>query len=209
MKKVHYALLADMEKYLPNFNSSEYESSTSTTDPDVISQVREIYSENLPVDLTAWTRVNHPDPDRKFIYEKSFYTQINFIGEVICELLFPNYEDYMNNLPVVISTHYSKSICLPVYKLYVPKYHITFILRDNFYDWKISVESETSLDYEFMGLFKKDERINSCYCEGFPSGTVYGSFNDNNKKFTIELESNYELYMFMYMLNYYLQSNQK
>lgn len=209
MKKVHYALLEDIKKYLPDFDSSKYESTTAVTDPEVISEVREFYSKNLPVDLYAWARVNKPDPERKLFYENAFYKQINFIGEVICELLFPNYEDYINNRPVVISTHYSKSICLPVYKIFVPKYNITFILRDNFYDWKVSVESETPLDINFMDLFKKDEIINPCYCEGFPSGTVYGSFNDCNSKFTIELTSNYELFTFMYMLNYYMKNNKK
>jgi len=61
------------------------------------------------------------------------------------------------------------------------------ILRNNFHNWKISIDSENEINVDFMELFEKDETINPIYCEGFSKEQVFKSYNNNKKQFTIEI----------------------
>lgn len=201
-KRVHYAELEDMEKYIKDFNPDDYESCCDQTDPDVIKFAREYYDKHLPVDVTAWIRVN--EPDKNLIYRKGQGEQVCFVRDRLCELLFPNYEEWCNNPPMVISSHYSKSVKLPVFQINLEKYGIEIILLCNFYDWKISINSDKPLDFDSMGLFKPSEEIPAVYCEGFPRNKVYGSYEQNHSQFTIELPSNYDVYTFIFLLKNYL-----
>lgn len=200
-KQVHYAYLEDMKKYIPGFNPEDYESTDEQTDSSVIAYAREYYNSHLPVDLTAWMRVN--EPDDCLIYKKGFYEQIRFVNYTVCELFF-TFEEWKKNPPMVISTHMSKSVKLPVYQINLKKYGIEMILRYNFYDWKISIKSDKPLEFDYMGLFNPDQKISSCYCEGFPDDKVYGSYSEDHSQFTIEIGSEYNLYTFMFLLRNYL-----
>ena len=173
-KRVNYAELEDMQKYIVGFNPDDYERCLDFTDPSVTAFVREYYDKHLPVDVTAWIRVNNPD--EKLSYAKGLGDQVCFVRDTICEMLSSTYEEWRDNLPLVISTHYSKSVKLPVFQINLEKYGIEMILRCNFYDWKISVKSDKPLDFDFMGLFNPTEEISYLYCEGFPKDNVYGSY---------------------------------
>ena len=201
-KRVHYSELEDMKKYIQGFNPDDYESCADRTDPSVTSFVRDYYDKHLPVDVTAWIRVN--EPDKKLIYAKGLGNQVCFVRDVLCEMLMPTYEDFINNQPMVISTHYSKSVKLPVYQINMEKYGIEMVLRYNFYDWKISVKSDKPLNFDYMGLFDPNEEISDLYCEGFPKNKVYGSYEQNHSQFTIEIGSRYNLYTFVFLLKNYL-----
>ncbi len=172
-KRVHYEDLEDMKKYIKGFTPDDYESYGGYTDQEVIEYARKYYDEHLPVDVTAWMRVNNPD--EKLIYAKGLGNQVHFVCDVLCSLLRSTYEEWRDNPPWVISTHYSKSVKLPVYQIDLEKYGIEMVLRYNFYDWKISVKSDMPLDFDFMGLFNPTEEISYLYCEGFPMDKVYGS----------------------------------
>lgn len=202
-KAVHYTILSDMQKYIPNFDASQYEYSDSQTDPSVIRYVRNYYSNHLPVDITAWLRVNKPDPD--LLYADRLEEQICFVKDSICKLLFPNSQDFLSNPPLVISTHTSNLVKLPIYQINLKKYGVEIVLRNNFYNWKVSIKSDIPLDFETMGLFDPTCYITSIYCEGFPVEKVYGSYSSNNSKFTVEIASDYKLYTFMYLLMNYLK----
>ena len=67
-KRVHYAELEDMQKYIENFNPNDYESCCEETDPSVIEYAKNYYDKHLPVDVNAWIRVN--EPDKNLIYVK-------------------------------------------------------------------------------------------------------------------------------------------
>ena len=54
----NYSILEDLGKYYPKFNRSEFE---KMDDAFVMSLARNYYKNHLPVDVTAWYRVNHPD----------------------------------------------------------------------------------------------------------------------------------------------------
>ena len=201
-KRVHYAELEDMQKYIEGFNPDDYESCGELTDPSVIAYARDYYDKHLPVDVTAWIRVN--EPDENLIYAKGLGDQVCFVRDRLCQLLRSTYEERRDNPPLVISTHYSKSVKLPVFQINLEKYGIEMVLRYNFYDWKISVKSDKPLDFDYMGLFNPTEEISYLYCEGFPRDKVYGSYEQSHSQFTIEIGSHYDLYTFIFLLKNYL-----
>lgn len=201
-KQVHYSELEDMQKYIKDFNSDDYERSIDCTDPSVTAFARNYYDKHLPVDLTAWVRVNRPD--EKLIYGKFLGDQVCFVRDTLCFLLFPTYEEWKDNQPLVISTHYSKSVKLPIFQINLKKFGIELVLRYNFYDWKISIQSEKPLDFDYMDLFDSKKVIPSIYCEGFPKDKVYGSYEQNPSQFTIEICSHYNVYTFIFLLKNYL-----
>ncbi len=201
-KRVHYSDLQDMQKYIEGFNPDDYESCGEHTDPSVIAYARDYYDKHLPVDVTAWIRVNKPDEN--LIYAKGLGDQVCFVCDTLCQPLRSTYEEWRDNPPLVISTHYSKSVKLPVFQINLEKYGIEMVLRYNFYDWKISVKSDKPLDFDYMGLFNPTEEISYLYCEGFPRDKVYGSYEQSHSQFTIEIGSYYDLYTFIILLKNYL-----
>ena len=201
-KRVHYAELEDMQKYINGFNPDDYESCCESTDPSVVMFARDYYDKHLPVDVNAWMRVN--EPDEKLIYAKGLVNQVYFVRDTLCSLMRSTYEEWRDNPPLVISTHYSKSVKLPVFQINLEKYGIEMVLRYNFYDWKISVKSDKSLDFDYMGLFNPTKKIPSVYCQGFPKNKVYGSYEQSHSQFTIEIYSGYDLYTFIFLLKNYL-----
>jgi hypothetical protein len=201
MSAENYYLLDDMEKHYKNFVRANYE---NLKVQDIIPIFRDYYKNNLPVDLLTWCRVNEPSDE--MIYKNGYWKQIIFIRDTIGYLLNETYEEYKENPVLVINTHRSKSIVLPVYQLNLKKYGITMILRYNFYDWKVSVISENELEMDFKGVFTEDKPINSIYCEGFLENQVFGKFSDNKKNFTVEIYDDNRLYVFMYLLKDYLKN---
>lgn len=202
MGKISYSYLDDMEKYNKNFKRELYEEKEEV---DVIPEFREYYNKNLPVDLLTWCRVNKPKDE--MIYKEGYWDQIMLIRDTVNAMFYKNYEDYKANPVMVINTHTSKSIKLPVYEIYLKQHGVKIILRNNFYDWKVSVISNKSIDVDFIGLFNEDNSINSVYCEGFKDEQVFKSFKEDKTKFTIELSDKFRLFTFMYMLNNYLNSD--
>lgn len=201
-RRVHYAELEDMQKYIDGFNPDDYESCCGSTDSSVVEFVRDYYDKHLPVDVTAWIRVNKPDEN--LIYAKGLGDQVCFVRDTLCRLLRSTYEEWRDNPPLVISTHYSKSVKLPVFQINMEKYGIEMVLWYNFYDWKISIKSDKPLDFDYMGLFNPTEKISSVYCEVFSKDKVYGSYEQSHSQFTIEIVSRYDLYTFIFLLKNYL-----
>ena len=164
--------------------------------------VLEDMHKHLPVDVTAWIRAN--EPDENLIYAKGLGDQVCFVRDTLCQLLSSTYEEWHNNPPLVISTHYSKSVKLPVFQINLEKYGIEMVLRYNFYDWKISIKSDKPLDFDYMGLINPKQEIPYYCCEGFPRDKVYGSYGQSHSQFTIEIGSHYDLYTFFFLLKNYL-----
>jgi len=109
----------------------------------------------------------------------------------------------------VVSWHTSKSIILPVYG-FVMRNGIKVIARYNFYDWKLSIETPEQLPDDFIpedlvsGGYGDGHEIPDCYLEGFRSEWAYGPYlyEKTPKKFTIEVDNRYDVYVLMYMLNH-------
>jgi len=103
----------------------------------------------------------------------------------------------------VVSTHRSRSITLPVFRLTVPNVGV-FYLRDNFHDWKVSCELEVPVPSDTWGdLFDPQNRrsISGVFCEGFDPQWVHSPFAKNQQTFTVELwAANEHLFAFMWAL---------
>ena len=202
-RKVHYAILEDMKKYVKDFNPDDYEKDLGYTDAAVLSYLQDYYDKNLPVDVTAWIRVN--EPRETLIYRKAQGEQVCFVRDVISDrLVFADLGWDEHDEPMVISHHYSKSVKLPVFQITREDLGIEFVLRCNIYDWKISVKSEKPLDFDFMGLFDSKKVVNRYCCEGFPEDKIYGSYEQDHSQFTIEIGSEYNVYAFFFLLRNYL-----
>lgn len=148
---------------------------------------------NKSAHLLCWFIENLPK--ETMIYKTAAENQIYFVRDTLRNF------NKISKIEV-ISTHTSKSIKLPVYHI-VWENGIEMILRDNFYDWKISVESPLELTYPinlFNNLGKK--KISSCYCEGFKEEWVFDCYENNKKKFTVELYDKYDVYTFMFLTNF-------
>lgn len=206
-KKVHFADLKYMQKYIEGFNPDDYEGYFGNTDPSVIEYVRNYYDKHLPVDVTAWIRVNNV-PDNS-AYNEVLKSQVRFVRDRLCELLMSTYEEWKDNEPLVISTHSFRGVRLPVFQITLEKYGVEMVLRNTFCYWKVSVKSKKPLDLDFMGLFNPSENISYFSCDGFPKNKVYGCYDQNHSQFTIELHYDYDLYVFAFLLKNYLGIKKK
>lgn len=119
-----------------------------------------------------------------------------------------HYDD-MQWLGRVISTHISKSITLPVVEFDRKDIGVRITLRNNFYNWKLSIESEKPIEAEFGYWAHTSPPIEpdytgnplaSCYFEGFPSDRIFGYYSENNKKFSLEIGGKYDLMMVLHTL---------
>ena len=145
------------------------------------------------------------EPSENMIYREEFSNQWLFVRDRLPQVLFPNlHHEKQRERLTVISTHMSKSIVLPVYEIKIPEQGITLTMRNNFYDWKVSVESLYPIPNRFDGLFDEKKVFSSVYCEGFPPNKVFGSFEGNQKTFTIEIYDDFLLFTFLWLL---LQKN--
>lgn len=200
IKIIHYSELDDMERYNKEFDRNLFKDMEEGKARKIF---REWYNNNLPIDLLSWSRANIPDDD--MIYKNGYWKQILLIRDDINAIFYTSSEEYNNNPVMVINTHRSKSIKLPVYEINIKKYDLKLILRYNFYNWKISVISKRKINMYFMDLFNIKENINKVYCEGFKDGQVFPSYNSSKDKFTLEIRDDYRLYTFMYILNNYFK----
>lgn len=164
--------------------------------------------------LNDWWSNN--EPEETLIYRHGLRDQAVFIRDKIMLNMFlgiatdyHKYKDfseehsklYESFHPSVIGTHTSKSVKLPVMEMDMSeKLGLKIIVRYNFYDWCISIESDNEVDCDFLGLIKPSS-IRKGYFEGFPKERIYKPYDINNRKnFSVVLADNYELYMFMYII---------
>lgn len=113
----------------------------------------------------------------------------------------------------VISTHRSKSISLPVVEVSRPDLGLRMIVRNNFYNWKLSVISEKPIEVDFSGLFYTTPPLDpaytgnhlaDCYFEGFPKDRIFGYYSKNNRKFSAEIGNDEELCTTVFLIMRYL-----
>jgi hypothetical protein len=143
----------------------------------------------------------------KMIYKDAAWQQNNFIRDVVCRGL-------LGAIPFKVSEHRSKSIKLPVYG-FVMDNGIVIVARENFYGWKLSVKTPRPLPVGYLptdilegGVYDENRednnKIYSCYLEGFKEEWAYDAYNpkdDKQTEFTIGVYDDYNFYMLMYLLN--------
>lgn len=156
----------------------------------------------LNVPLQEWAN-DHDPRDTNLSFKDGYWHQIMFVRDKIVGLFTTEYEDYkrfLENNVRVISTHLSKSVILPVYRITLND-GTEFTLRYNFYNWKVSVSSPRPVDIDFGDLFNpyNERDILAVYCEGFPEDTVFGCYASNKQQFTVEIATNNILWTFFWL----------
>lgn len=169
----------------------------------------------MRIPLQAWYDEwleEHRDTDLSYVSRnargETSLPQVHFVRDAIAPLLRADtlYDDLPREPPPrsdcrltawVIGEHRSKSVRLPVYSLERPDKDIRFVLRDNYFDWKLSVQSETPIDHElFPYLFHTTPPVEpdytgnalaSCYFEGFPEDLIFGYHAENPRRWSASI----------------------
>lgn len=153
------------------------------------------------ITLKEWSAVNIPADD--LIWQSPCATQIQFIIHNLSKVL---------NVEIqAIGIHRSKSIVLPVYyfELVSGERKICCVMRNNFYNWNVSIISEISIPFDIIQYVKdiiSVEDTNYCFYEGFPKEFSYlEPISKNEYKFSFYCQTNYELFAFFHILTKFVK----
>jgi hypothetical protein len=177
----------------------------------------------MKIPLQAWYDEwlkEHQDTDLIYVsrdaQKRVSLPQVHFVRDTLAPLLWADtlYDDLPCEPPPredcrltawVIGEHRSKSVRLPVYLLERPDKGLRVMLRYNYFDWKLSVESEVPLDHElFSYLFHTTPPVEpdytgnelaSCYFEGFPEDQIYGYQTENPRRWSASIGNDRALWM--------------
>lgn len=174
----------------------------------------------MKVPLQAWFdkwlamyRNDKGEIDSSLYYAKPASNQICFVRDGVGQVVWgdiryhnrehePPPRDDTNLTGYVIGEHRSKSVTLPVYMFERPDLGLRFVMRGNFYDWKLSVSSEKPLTryVEFMSTMfyinppiepeYTGNELAPCYFEGFPEEHIYGHLSKNPRQWSCSVGDN-------------------
>lgn len=160
------------------------------------------------IPLQEWISAQLVD---EMLWKGAFGHQMQFIRDTLQSLVSAGLSWHQRKdaqVARVISTHTSKSICLPVVELARPDLGVRFIVRDNFHNWKLTVLSEKPIEADFGPLFftkpppepdYTGDHLHSVYFEGFPHDLVRGYWSQNKREWSAELYSDYSLWTVVHM----------
>ena len=151
--------------------------------------------------LQDWANEHYPDISLR--HKDGYWNQIAFVRDTLHWLFTSTYEETKINPVLVIGSHYSKSVELPVFQIVTPR--LTVTLRYNFYNWNVSVQANGPLPYGWHKGMINGVMDGYLFFEGFPSHLKFPTYNDQmaygmNTKFSCAVNDNYQLYTFMFLL---------
>ena len=158
---------------------------------------------STPISLNDWFTANKPDSGT--LWEKAAYKQIEFFRRLVMAVCLHKHQSNLEELdvtrPVVIGEYTSKSIKLPVVE-FRSKNGIVFTIRDNFFNYKVSVDSPFPITVDFFDLFDPEPKdyLHPVYFEGFPKNKVFRSFSENTKQFSVQLLSQEDVYLLIWLI---------
>ena len=142
--------------------------------------------------------------------------QVHFVRDTLARLIWRGikYDDIPREperldcavTAYVISEHRSKSVRLPVYSLERSGLGLQIVLRDNYYNWNVSVVSERPVAADLRGFVTdfRDEAERAkyrprdcwgcCFFEGFPAELMLGPYSKDRRKFSLWTNGDHELY---------------
>ena len=156
---------------------------------------REPSNKNFPIELGLWRYFNYPE--EKYIFRGIYQRTLDEVDRVI-RLISINKE-----IPEiwVTGTHTSKSIVLPVLEL---RYGgLTITMRYNGFDWTVSIKSMRPIKIP-DGIFDSSPEARIFY-QGFREDQIYGTYTENNRQFSIAVDSYEHLVLLFYMIRVSLQ----
>ena len=159
--------------------------------------------------LQEWMSA-HPVRDEMF-WQEPAGQQMMFVRDRIAGLVGYGLEHEQRKLvPTVISTHRSKSIELPVYELCRPDRNLRIILRENFFNWKMSVINDYPVVVDFDGLFHTTpptdpdytgNELHPVYFEGFPEDLIFGYYESSDKcRFSAAISGDHALWTSIFLI---------
>lgn len=145
--------------------------------------------------------------DNTMLWKESAKNQFRFVGGTLVELFY-NYKDIKNPYEAILvpSSHTSKSIILPVYR--IETLDLLIYMRENFYGWVVTIQSKTGLPLKLdTGLMPKtNETITPCYAEGFDESWVLPAYTEGCTGCTFRVCDDYKLYTLFWNLLQYIKS---
>lgn len=145
------------------------------------SDLQEATAPAFPMDLQEWISSQVVADEMR--WKGAFGAQMMFLRDSLRPLIGAGLSyQKKQHIAHVISTHRSKSIILPVVEYRRPDLGIRFVVRENFYNWKLSVISKEAVDADFSGLFPTTppvdpsytgNALSSVYFEGFPAALIF------------------------------------
>lgn len=154
--------------------------------------------------ITSWWRAH--DVADEMRWKGAAGRQLGFVLDVLPRAWCETGAEYRyhgeEGGALVVATHTSKSILLPVYQIDIPRLGFVAMLRDNFHDWKVSLRAERPVAIDPAGLFDPaDARsILGVYCEGFPDAWVFGPYARDPRRFTASVRDEHRLYTLFHLL---------
>ena len=194
-------IVEDMKKYVKDFNPDDYYiNEFFPTDESVFEFLREYYDAHLPVSLKAWFRAN--DINEGLTAGETIQEETRCIRQI--EGMFTT--DHKKPVEAdVIGTYIVCAVLKrPIYRISIEEYGLDLVLKKCRGNWRLSVKSNIPLDFEYYELFDPSFRVYWYNEDGFPKEFTYKSYEENHCEFTIELNTNNMLFMYMYLLKYYL-----
>lgn len=131
------------------------------------------------------TRLAQDDADSYRV--RAGIDQALFARDCLHPLLVPKYEIRKDWPLMVVGTHRSKSCVLPVIRMRMDGRGHGVQWRNNFYNYSISCKLADYMPWVWDMQAKPDERVTEPYCEGFPDGTVFGTFEEDPRQFTMQV----------------------
>lgn len=148
-------------------------------------------------------------PDIENLYaRRAGWNQVFFVRDYLARSLKADV--------TVVSTHRSKSLVLPVYRMTFDG--VVLYMRENFHGWVVSVDtnyntrvvSSTFAQMPKGSLMTGPDRPDSqygrqfppCYAEGFSDEWCFFPLEDSGIQFTTRISDNYALFMFCHLLKH-------
>lgn len=103
----------------------------------------------------------------------------------------------------VVGEHISKSVRLPVFMFEREDIGLRFVIRYNFYDWNISIETSKDVPVDVIDGFDLDTKY--CFFQGFPKEYRFKGYNENKRKFSMYIGSAYQLYTLIWLIMRWVQ----
>ncbi len=152
--------------------------------------------------LQHWINAN--TPKEEMFWEAPARAQMLFVRDRLAPLVLSgmSYEEG-KDVAQVIGTHTSKSITLPVYELERPDKKLRVILRDNFYDWKLSVIAHVPVKESFRGLFDESggSYLSPVYFEGFDEALIFPAYaKSNGQQFSASIGTEHALWATAFLI---------
>lgn len=150
-----------------------------------------------PTELQPWFMANRAED--KMLWKGGAERSIMLMRDTLVQPFYKTYDVTKANPPVVVGTHHSKSIVLPVTQFKLGGLAIT--MRDNFYDWGFAVQSDRPLFFSATtdSIFSRAE-VNSCR-EGFPDELILPAYSKSDlKSFGASCGNEYQAWTFIWLV---------